>query len=52
MDITGKIVSTNILYGNQLSGSKIVIERGNLNAGVYFVELRGDKVFRGKLIIE
>ncbi len=39
-----------------LSGSRndlqIVIERGNLKPGVYFIELRGDRVYRGKLIVE
>ncbi len=52
IDITGKIVRTYILSENQLLGNKIVIERKDLNAGIYFVELRSDRVYRGKLVVE
>ena len=34
------------------NNAQFVIDRGNLKPGIYFVELRGDRVYRGKLIIE
>ena len=60
-DVTGKTVRT--ITNPQTPGNRshlasgyndaqFVIERGNLKPGIYFVELRGDRVYRGKLIIE
>lgn len=46
-DITGKVVRI-----DKLTNYQTLIERGKLNAGVYFVEMRGNKLYRGKLIIE
>ncbi len=37
---------------NHITGNKILIEKGNLSSGIYYIELRGDKVFRDKIIIE
>jgi len=46
-DVTGKVVRIVKLTNNQT-----VIERGVLKAGVYFVKMRGYRLYRGKLIIE
>lgn len=54
MDITGKVVKiiniSNVKFDN--NKAEIVIERGDLKPGVYFVELKTDRTYRGKLIIE
>jgi hypothetical protein len=47
-NINGKTLRTI----NHINGNKVIIEKGNLSSGIYFVELRGDKVFRDKIIIE
>ncbi|MBU0489320.1 MAG: T9SS type A sorting domain-containing protein, partial [Bacteroidetes bacterium] len=46
-DVTGKVVRTVKFTNNQT-----VIERGDLKVGIYFVELRGERIYRGKLIVE
>jgi hypothetical protein len=54
-DITGKVVRIIELPDNQTSkitNYQISIEREDLRSGVYFVELKSDKIYRGKLIIE
>jgi hypothetical protein len=57
-DITGKVVRE---AGNDESGNfqinpsstlQIEIKRGNLKPGVYFVELKADRIYRGKLVVE
>ena len=54
IDITGKTVRTitNSSCHSERSEESIIIERGNLKAGIYFVELNADKVYRGKLVVE
>jgi len=47
-DLTGKAV----LMINNITKDETVIERGNLKAGYYSVEVTGEKLYRGKLIIE
>jgi hypothetical protein len=47
-DLTGKAV----LMIDNISEDEVVIERGNLKAGYYSVEVTGEKIYRGKLIIE
>ena len=47
-DLTGKLLRK---FEN-LTGNKIKIDRGILAPGIYFFELKGDKIFKGKLIIE
>jgi len=47
-DLTGKMV----LIVNNITENKVVIESGNLKAGYYSVEVTGEKLYRGKLIIE
>ncbi len=53
-DVTGKIVRTiNISnYNIKQSCIQIEIDRGDLKPGIYFVELSGNRVYRGKLIVE
>lgn len=54
MDITGKVVksisTSNVKFDN--NKTEIVIERGDLKPGAYFVEFKADRTYRGKLIIE
>ncbi len=54
MDITGKVVkiinTSNVKFDN--NKTEIIIEKGDLKTGVYFVELKADRTYRGKLIIE
>ena len=57
-DLTGKVVR-NILIDELLNlqitpslNLQIKIERGDLKPGIYFVELKADRIFRGKLIVE
>jgi len=47
-DLTGKVVRT---FG-QTTGSEIVLERRGLQPGIYFVELQGNNIYKGKLVIE
>ncbi len=58
-DFTGKVVRTDPLtpvhHPELVSGSPlahITIVRGDLKPGVYFLELKADRTYRGKLIIE
>jgi hypothetical protein len=47
-DLSGKMVQ----IINNITENKVIIERGSLKAGYYSVEVTGDKIYRGKLIIE
>ncbi|MBI5218944.1 MAG: PKD domain-containing protein [Bacteroidia bacterium] len=47
-DVTGKIVRTQ----DQIIGNKVVIEKRTMLPGFYTIELKGDKTYRGKIIIE
>ena len=47
-DLSGKVLR--ILENITTSG--FVLERGELKEGLYFVELRGTKLYRGKILIE
>ena len=54
IDITGKTVRIIDLSKDknyQQSTFNLKLNRGDLKSGVYFVELRGDRVYRGKLIV-
>jgi hypothetical protein len=58
-DITGKVVRTIPLAPSRhpelVSGStkaQLTIERGDLKPGVYFIELKADRLYRGKLVVE
>ena len=46
-DISGKIVKKEIV-----SSGKTLLDCSTLESGMYFIELRGEKDFRGKLLIE
>jgi len=48
IDVTGKIVKKI----NNIIDSQIIFSKENLTSGFYFVELRGAKVYRGKIIID
>jgi hypothetical protein len=48
MDLSGKTVR----IVNDITTSKYVLERENLKEGFYFLELRGPKTYRGKIVVE
>jgi len=48
MEISGKVCR--IKHG--ITASKYVLEKRNLEKGIYFIELRGEKFFRGKIVVE
>jgi hypothetical protein len=55
-NITFNLVITNtsgtiVRKRDNISGDKVVIEKGDLPPGIYFVELKGDRVFRSKIIV-
>jgi hypothetical protein len=37
---------------NNITTSEYVLERGDLKQGLYLVELRGYKIYRGKIVVE
>ena len=47
-DLSGKTV----LRMSKITEDQVVIYRGNLKAGYYSVEIIGEKVYRGKMIVE
>lgn len=47
-DLSGKVV----LMAKPVRNEQVILERGNLANGYYIIELRGDKIYRGKLIVE
>ena len=47
-DLTGKMV----LFLSNITEDKVTIGRGNLKAGYYSVEVLGEYIYRGKLILE
>lgn len=58
-DLTGKLIRTEPLSPSRhpelVSGfthAQFTIERGDLKPGIYFVELKADRVYRGKLVVE
>ncbi|KPK86548.1 MAG: hypothetical protein AMS27_04840, partial [Bacteroides sp. SM23_62_1] len=47
-DLTGKVV----MIVSEISEEEVIIERNSLKAGYYSVEVVGEKIFRGKMIVE
>ena len=47
-DLSGKLVRTI----KHISAEEIYIDRGSLTSGYYHIELVGEKMFRGKMIIQ
>jgi hypothetical protein len=47
-DLSGKLV----LVINNITQDKVTIEGGSLKAGFYSIEIVGDNIYRGKLIVE
>ena len=47
-DLSGKLCR----IVNDINTSEYVLERKNLEKGIYFIELRGPRTYRGKIIIE
>jgi hypothetical protein len=48
MDLTGKV----ILEINDISGSEYLLERNDLQKGYYIIEMSGDKIYRGRIVVE
>ena len=48
LDLSGKVYK----IVDDITTSEYVLEKGILETGLYFIELRGPKTFRGKIIIE
>ena len=48
MDLTGKVCR----IVDNITASEYVLDKGDLKEGFYFVEFRGSKIYRGKIIIE
>lgn len=48
VDISGRIVHIK----NNIMSSKVEFDRGNLPEGFYFIELKGPRIYRGKMMIE
>jgi len=48
MDLTGKVC----LIIDNITTSEYVLEKGDLKEGFYIVELRGPKIYRGKIVVE
>ena len=47
-DLSGKVV----MMEAPVTNSKHVLDRGNLEKGLYLLELRGDRIYRGRMIVE
>jgi len=37
---------------DNINTSKYVLEKGTLKEGFYFIELRGQELYRGRMVIE
>ncbi len=48
MDLAGKVCR----IADNINASSYVLEKGDLKKGFYFIELRGRKVYRNKIVIE
>jgi len=48
MDITGRI----LIKENNITGDKVVFDRTGLTTGIYLIELKGDKRYVKKVIVE
>jgi hypothetical protein len=48
MDLTGKVVQIT----NNIAGAEYILERNNLEKGYYILELSGDVIYRGTIILE
>ena len=47
-DITGKLVFSR----NDMTGEEILLHKGALEAGIYYIELAGEKIFTGRMVIQ
>ncbi len=46
------ISGNKVFEKDNIQSHKIEFKRGNLKPGIYLVELKGEKVFRGKMVVE
>jgi hypothetical protein len=47
-DLAGKVVRSE----SHITTSEFELERGNLPAGIYLIELHGERIYRGKLVVQ
>lgn len=47
-DITGKVVGRE----EGISTNKVKIDKGSLKPGLYFIELRGERTYRGRIVVK
>ncbi len=47
MDLSGKTY----MNEDEITTSEYVLQKGDLKKGLYFIELRGPKIYRGKIVI-
>ena len=47
-DITGKVIK----FIENIHTNKVEVERGKLSSGFYIIELRGERIYRDRIIIE
>ncbi len=48
LDLTGKVLREI----NDISGSEYILERNDLQQGYYIIELSGDRIYRGRIVVE
>ncbi|MFC2080787.1 choice-of-anchor Q domain-containing protein [Bacteroidota bacterium] len=48
MDLSGKVIRIK----ENITSGKVLLKRGSLGKGMYIIELKGEKTYRGKLVIE
>ena len=48
IDLAGKVCR----IVEHITGSQYVIEKGDLKEGFYFIEMRGNELYRGRMIVE
>ena len=37
---------------NNINSAEFLLEKGDLKEGIYFLELKGEKLYRGKFVVE
>jgi hypothetical protein len=47
-DLSGKICR----IVDNIKTSEFILDKGDLQPGIYFIELKGPTVYRGKIVIE
>jgi len=48
IDVTGKVVK----QMNNIIDSQVKLSRDNVSQGLYLIEIKGDKIIRGKVVVK